>query len=165
MDFSFTEEQLMIQDVARRIAQEKIAPSAEQFDRSGEFPLENIQLLGENGLMGIEVPAEYGGAGMDPISYALAMIEIAAADGAHSTIMSVNNSLFCTGILKNGTEAQKQLYVRAIAEGTHIGAFALTEPQSGSDASAMRCRAIKQGDGSFVINGKKSWITSGPVAK
>ncbi|WP_311238774.1 MULTISPECIES: acyl-CoA dehydrogenase family protein [unclassified Xanthomonas] len=155
----------MIQDVARRIAQEKIAPSAEQFDRSGEFPLENIRLLGENGLMGIEVPVEYGGAGMDPISYALAMIEIAAGDGAHSTIMSVNNSLFCTGILKNGSEAQKQLYVRAIAEGTHIGAFALTEPQSGSDASAMRCRAVKQDDGSFVINGKKSWITSGPVAK
>lgn len=94
VDFSFTEEQLMIQDVARRIAQKKIAPSAEQFDRSGEFPLENIRLLGENGLMGIEVPAEYGGAGMDPISYALAMIEIAAADGAHSTIVSVNNSLF-----------------------------------------------------------------------
>ncbi|MFB9112165.1 acyl-CoA dehydrogenase family protein [Xanthomonas arboricola pv. corylina] len=155
----------MIQDVARRIAQEKIAPSAEQFDRSGEFPLENIRLLGENGLMGIEVPAEYGGAGMDPISYALAMIEIAAADGAHSTIVSVNNSLFCTGILKNGSEAQKQLYVRAIAEGAQIGAFALTEPQSGSDASAMRCRAVKQADGSFVINGKKSWITSGPVAK
>ena len=86
VDFSFTEEQLMIQDVARRIAQEKIAPSAEQFDRSGEFPLENIRLLGENGLMGIEVPVEYGGAGMDPISYALAMIEIAAADGAASTL-------------------------------------------------------------------------------
>ncbi|HBK45940.1 MAG TPA: acyl-CoA dehydrogenase [Xanthomonadaceae bacterium] len=165
MDFSFTEEQLMIQDVARRIAQEKIAPSAEQFDRSGEFPLQNIQLLGENGLMGIEVPAEYGGAGMDPISYVLAMVEVAAADGAHSTIMSVNNSLFCTGILKNGTEEQKQTYVRAIAEGTHIGAFALTEPQSGSDASAMRCRAVRQADGTFVINGKKSWITSGPVAR
>ena len=165
MDFSFTEEQLMIQDVARRIAQEKIAPSAEHFDRTGEFPLENIRTLGENGLMGIEVPAEYGGAGMDPISYVLAMIEIAAADCAHSTIVSVNNSLFCNGILKFGTEAQKQLYVRAIAEGREIGAFALTEPQSGSDATAMRCRAVKQADGSFVINGKKSWITSGPVAK
>ncbi|WP_140720398.1 acyl-CoA dehydrogenase family protein [Pseudomonas sp. Hp2] len=165
MDFSFTEEQLMIQDVARRIAQEKIAPSAEHFDRTGEFPLENIRLLGENGLMGIEVPVEYGGAGMDPVSYVLAMVEVAAGDAAHSTIMSVNNSLFCTGILKNGTEAQKQTYVRAIAEGAHVGAFALTEPQSGSDASAMRCRAVKQADGSFVINGKKSWITSGPVAK
>ena len=165
MDFSFTDEQLMIQDVARRIAQEKIAPSAEYFDRTGEFPLENIQLLGENGLMGIEVPEAYGGAGMDPTSYVLAMIEIAAGDCAHSTIVSVNNSLFCNGILKFGNEAQKQLYVRAIAEGREIGAFALTEPQSGSDATAMRCRAVKREDGKYVINGKKSWITSGPVAK
>ncbi len=165
MDFSLTEEQLMIQDVARRIAREKIAPSAEGFDRSGEFPLDNMRLLGENGLMGIEVPTEYGGAGMDPVAYVLAMIEIAAADAAHSTIMSVNNSLFCNGILTHGTEAQKQQYVRAIAEGREIGAFALTEPQSGSDATAMRCRAVKQADGSYVINGKKSWITSGPVAK
>ena len=165
MEFGFSEEQLMIQDVARRIAQEKIAPSAEHHDRTGEFPLENIRILGENGLMGIEVPAEYGGAGMDPVSYVLAMIEIAAADAAHSTIMSVNNSLFCNGILTHGTEAQKQKYVRAIAEGEEIGAFALTEPQSGSDATAMRCRAVKQADGTFVINGKKSWITSGPVAK
>ena len=165
MDFSFTEEQLMIQDVARRIAQEKIAPSAAHFDQTGEFPLENIRLLGQNGLMGIEVLEAYGGAGMDPISYVLAVIEIAAGDCAHSTIVSVNNSLFCNGILKFGSEAQKQLYVRAIAEGREIGAFALTEPQSGSDATAMRCRAVKQEDGSFVINGKKSWITSGPVAK
>jgi alkylation response protein AidB-like acyl-CoA dehydrogenase len=165
VDFSFTEEQLMIQDVARRIAQERIAPSAEHHDRTGEFPLENIRLLGENGLMGIEVPEEYGGAGMDPIAYVLAMVEIAAGDAAHSTIVSVNNSLFCAGILKNGNEEQKQKYVRAIAEGREIGAFALTEPQSGSDATAMRCRAVRQDDGSFVINGKKSWITSGPVAK
>ena len=165
MEFGFSEEQLMIQDVARRIAQEKIAPSAEGFDRSGEFPLDNIRLLGENGLMGIEVSTEYGGAGMDPIAYVLAMVEIAAGDAAHSTIMSVNNSLFCNGILTHGTEEQKQQYVRAIAEGAEIGAFALTEPQSGSDATAMRCRAVKQGDGSYVINGKKSWITSGPVAK
>jgi alkylation response protein AidB-like acyl-CoA dehydrogenase len=165
VDFSFTEEQLMIQDVARRIAQEKIAPSAEHHDQTGEFPLENIRLLGENGLMGIEVPVEYGGADMDPVAYVLAMVEIAAGDAAHSTIVSVNNSLFCNGILTHGTEAQKQKYVRAIAEGTEIGAFALTEPQSGSDATAMRCRAVKQDDGSFVVNGKKSWITSGPVAK
>ncbi|RFP60167.1 acyl-CoA dehydrogenase [Luteimonas weifangensis] len=165
MDFRFTEEQLLIQDVARRIARDKIAPSAEHHDRTGEFPLDNIRLLGENGLMGIEVPAEYGGAGMDSIAYVLAMVEIAAADAAHSTIMSVNNSLFCNGILTHGSEAQKQKYVREIAEGKEIGAFALTEPQSGSDATAMRCRAVKQADGSFVVNGKKSWITSGPVAK
>jgi alkylation response protein AidB-like acyl-CoA dehydrogenase len=165
VDLSFTEEQLMLQDAARRIAQDVIAPSAEHFDRNGEFPLDNIRLLGENGLMGIETPAEYGGAGMDPVSYVLAMIEIAAGDAAHSTIMSVNNSLFSAGILKHGTEEQKQAYVRAIAEGSAIGAFALTEPQSGSDATAMRCRAVKQADGSYTINGKKSWITSGPVAR
>ncbi|MEN9311852.1 MAG: hypothetical protein RLY77_1977, partial [Pseudomonadota bacterium] len=165
MEFGYSEEQRMLQDVARRIAREKIAPSAEHHDQTGEFPLENIRALGENGLMGIEVPTEYGGAGMDSVSYVLAMIEIAAADAAHSTIMSVNNSLFCNGILTFGSEAQKQKYVRDIAEGREIGAFALTEPQSGSDATAMRCKAIKQADGSYVINGKKSWITSGPVAK
>jgi len=93
------------------------------------------------------------------------MIEIAAADAAHATIMSVNNSLFCQGILQHGSEAQKQTYVREIAEGREIGAFALTEPQSGSDATAMRCRAVREADGRFKINGKKSWITSGPVAR
>ena len=166
MDFQFTEEQLMIQDVARRIAQEKIAPVAAEFDRSGEFPLENIRLLGENGLMGIEVPHEYGGAGLDAIGYTLAMIEIAAADCAHSTIMSVNNTLYCNGILKYGTDEQKRRFVTPIASGEEIGAYALTEPQSGSDASAMRTRAVLSEDGShYVVNGKKSWITSGPVAK
>ena len=165
MDFSYSDEQLMLQDVARRIAKEKIAPSAEHFDATGEYPLENIRLLGENGLMGIEVPVEYGGSGMDPISSVLAIIEVSAADAAHATIMSVNNSLFCNALLGYGTEAQKQTYVRAIAEGSEIGAFALTESQSGSDATAMRCRAVKQADGSFVINGQKSWITSGPVAR
>jgi len=165
VDFSFSDEQLMLQDVARRIAQEKIAPSAEHHDATGEYPLENIRLLGENGLMGIEVPVEYGGAGMDPVSSVLAIIEVSAADAAHATIMSVNNSLFCNAVLSHGTEAQKQLYVRAIAEGREIGAFALTESQSGSDATAMRCRAVKQADGSYVINGQKSWITSGPVAR
>ncbi len=165
MDFSYSDEQLMLQDVARRIAKEKIAPSAEHFDATGEYPLENIRLLGENGLMGIEVPVEYGGSGMDPISSVLAIIEVSAADAAHATIMSVNNSLFCNAVLGYGTEAQKQTYVRAIAEGSEIGAFALTESQSGSDATAMRCRAVKQADGSFVINGQKSWITSGPVAR
>ncbi|MGW8127252.1 MAG: acyl-CoA dehydrogenase family protein [Stenotrophomonas sp.] len=165
MDFSFSDEQLMLQDVARRIAQEKIAPSAEHHDATGEYPLENIRLLGENGLMGIEVPVEYGGAGMDPVSSVLAIIEVSAADAAHATIMSVNNSLFCNAVLSHGSEEQKQLYLRAIAEGREIGAFALTESQSGSDATAMRCRAVKQADGSYVINGQKSWITSGPVAR
>ena len=165
MDFSFTEDQLSIQAVARDFAQKRIAPVAAEFDAKGEFPLENIREMGQLGLMGIEVPVEYGGAGMDSISYALAMIEIAAADCAHSTIMSVNNTLYCNGLLKFGTEEQKQKYVRPIASGEAIGAFALTEPQSGSDATAMKLRAVKQADGSFVVNGKKSWITSGPVAK
>jgi alkylation response protein AidB-like acyl-CoA dehydrogenase len=166
MDFRFTEEQLMIRDVARRIAQEKIAPTAAHYDATGEFPSENIRLLGEAGLMGIEVPPEYGGAGLDAISYVLAMIEVAAADCAHSTIMSVNNTLYCNGLLKFGSEEQKRKYVTPVASGQAIGAYALTEPQSGSDASAMRCRAVRSPDGRYyVVNGKKSWITSGPVAK
>ncbi len=165
MDFRFTEDQLSIQAIARDFAQKRIAPVAADFDKSGEFPLANIREMGQLGLMGIEVPHEYGGAGMDSIAYVLAMIEIATADCAHSTIMSVNNTLYCNGLLKFGNEAQKHKYVTPIASGEAIGAFALTEPQSGSDATAMRCRATKQADGSFIINGKKSWITSGPVAR
>jgi hypothetical protein len=165
MDFSFTEDQLSIQSIARDFAQKRIAPVAAELDAKGEFPLDNIREMGQLGLMGIEVPEEYGGAGMDPIAYVLAMIEIAAADAAHSTIVSVNNSLFCNGILKHGNEEQKQKYVRAIASGEAIGAYALTEPQSGSDASAMHTRATRNAKGDWVINGKKSWITSGPVAR
>jgi alkylation response protein AidB-like acyl-CoA dehydrogenase len=164
MDFRYTDDQLSIQSIARDFAQKRIVPVAAELDAKGEFPLENIREMGQLGLMGIEVPEEYGGAGMDPVAYVLAMIEIAAADAATSTIMSVNNSLFCNGILKNGTEEQKQKYVRAIASGEAIGAYALTEPQSGSDASNMHTRAVKNADGDWVINGKKSWITSGPVA-
>ena len=165
MDFRLTEDQLSIQAIARDFAQKRIAPVAAEFDHKGEFPLDNIREMGALGLMGIEVPTEYGGAGLDSISYVLAMIEIAAADCAHSTIMSVNNTLYCNGLLKFATHEQKLRYVAPIASGEAIGAFALTEPQSGSDATAMRCKATRQDDGSFVINGKKSWITSGPVAK
>ncbi len=165
MDFRFTEDQLSIQSVARDFAQKRIVPVAAELDAKGEFPLENIREMGQLGLMGIEVPEAYGGAGMDPIAYVLAMIEIAAADAATATVMSVNNSLFCNGILKHGNEEQKQKYVRAIATGEAIGAYALTEPQSGSDASAMHTRATKNANGDWVINGKKSWITSGPVAR
>jgi alkylation response protein AidB-like acyl-CoA dehydrogenase len=165
VDFRFTEDQLSIQSIARDFAQKRIVPVAAELDAKGEFPLENIREMGQLGLMGIEVPEEYGGAGMDPIAYVLAMIEIAAADAATATVMSVNNSLFCNGILKHGNEEQKQKYVRAIATGEAIGAYALTEPQSGSDASAMHTRASKNADGDWVINGKKSWITSGPVAR
>jgi alkylation response protein AidB-like acyl-CoA dehydrogenase len=165
VDFRFTEDQLSIQSIARDFAQKRILPVAAELDARGEFPLDNIREMGQLGLMGIEVPHEYGGAGMDPIAYVLAMIEIATADAATATIMSVNNSLFCNGILKHGSEDQKQKYVRAIATGEAIGAYALTEPQSGSDASAMHTRASKNANGDWVINGKKSWITSGPVAR
>jgi alkylation response protein AidB-like acyl-CoA dehydrogenase len=166
MNFNLTEEQQMIQAAARDFARERIAPVAAEFDASGEFPLDNIQAMGELGLMGIEVPEEYGGAGLDTIGYALALMEICAADAAHGTIMSVNNSLFCNGILKHGSEEQKRTYVTAIASGKEIGAYALTEPQSGSDASNMKARAIRSEDGNhYVINARKSWITSGPHAR
>lgn len=166
MDFRLTEEQQMIRSAARDFAQSEIVPIAAKFDASGEFPVDTVRQMGELGLMGIEVPEEYGGAGLDPISYALAMMEISAADAAHGTIMTVNNTLYCKGILKYGTEEQKHKYVTPIATGAAIGAYALTEPQSGSDAANMRTRADLSTDGShYLINGTKSWITSGPVAK
>ncbi len=166
MDLRLTEEQQMIQAAARDFAQAEIVPVAADLDARGEFPSKTIAQMGELGLMGIEVPEEYGGAGMDPVSYALAILEIAAADASHATIMSVNNTLYCHGIMKYGTEAQKHAFVTPIASGQAVGAYALTEPQSGSDASNMRTRAVLSEDGShYVLNGKKSWITSGPVAK
>jgi len=166
MDFSLTDEQQMIRDAARDFALNEIQPVAAKHDESGEFPLANIQKMGELGLMGIEVPEAYGGSGLDTIGYALAMMEISAADAAHGTIMSVNNSLFCNGILKYGTEEQKKRFVHAVASGEQIGAYALTEPQSGSDASNMRSRATLSEDGSYyLINARKSWITSGPYAR
>ncbi len=166
MDFRFTDEQLMIQAVAREFAQNEIVPIAARHDASGEFPAATIAKAGELGFMGIEVPEEYGGAGLDPLSFVLVMEEIAAADAAHSTIVSVNNSLYCNGILQFGTERQKREYVTPIASGKEVGCYGLTEPQSGSDASAMRTRATLSKDAThYVINGKKSWITSGPVAR
>lgn len=164
MDLSFTEEQLMLQEMAARIAREKIAPTAAAHDAAASYPLENICLLGQNGLMGIEVAPEYGGAGMDPVATVLAISEIAAADAAHATILSVNNSLFCTALGLHGSPAQKDGALRSVAEGRAIGAFALTEAHCGSDATAMRCRAERNDNGQWRINGAKSWITSGPVA-
>jgi alkylation response protein AidB-like acyl-CoA dehydrogenase len=165
MDFRFTEEQLMIQAAAREFAQKEIVPVAAEFDTSGKFPSATIAKAGELGFMGVEVPEEYGGAGLDAISFVLVMEEIAAADAAHSTIVSVNNSLYANGILQYGTEQQKQKFVTPVASGKAVACYGLTEPQSGSDASSMRTRAVLSKDGShYVINGKKSWITSGPVA-
>lgn len=166
MQFELTEEQQMIQSAARDFAQSEIVPIAAEFDASGEFPSDTIRKAGELGFMGIEVPEQFGGAGMDSIAYALMMEEIAAADAAHSTIVSVNNSLYGTGIMLFGNDAQKTDFVAPVASGEAIGAYALTEPQSGSDSSNMRSRAVRSKDGShYVINAKKSWITSGPVAK
>ena len=165
MDLQLTEEHLMIRNQARRFAQQVIAPVAAHHDETGEFPHETVRQMGELGLMGIEVPEEYGGAGMDCVSYALAMIEISRADASHGVIMSVNNSLFCHGILHFGAEEQKHKYVAPVAKGEAIGAYALTEPMSGSDAGNMRSRAVLSDDGRhYVLNGRKSWITSGPVA-
>ncbi len=166
MQFALTEEQHMIQHAAREFAQNEIAPIAAEFDESGEFPAATIQAAADLGFMGIEIPDEYGGSDMDPISYVLMMMEISAADAAHGTIISVNNTLYGVPLLEFGTEEQKQKFLKPVASGQVNGAYALTEPQSGSDARAMRMRAVLSADGShYVINGRKSWITSGPVAK
>jgi alkylation response protein AidB-like acyl-CoA dehydrogenase len=162
-NLDLTEEQRMIRDTARDFAQNEIVPVAAHFDETGEFPRETIRKMGALGLMGIEVPEEYGGAALDTLAYVLAMEEIAKADVSHSTIMSVNNSLYCHGILKFGTAEQKKKYVTPIASGQKIGAYSLTEPMSGSDAGTMKSRAVREGD-CYVINGRKSWVTSGPVA-
>jgi len=166
MDFALTEEQQLIQAAAREFAQNEIAPVAAAFDVSGEFPAETIRQAGELGFMGIEIPEEYGGSGLDSISYVLVMIEISAADAAHGTIVSVNNSLFGVPLTDFGTEEQKQKFLRPVASGEVNGAYALTEPQSGSDAATMRSRAVRSADGSsYTLNGNKAWITSGPVAR
>ncbi|MEK6256341.1 MAG: acyl-CoA dehydrogenase [Chloroflexota bacterium] len=159
----FTEEHEMIRQAARDFAQKEIVPIAAEFDESGEFPLQTIKKMGAMGFMGIEVPDEYGGAGMDTLSYVLALEEISKADASHGTIMSVNNSLFCHGILKYGSQEQKQKYLAGVASGEKIGAYSLTEPMSGSDAGQMRSTAVLNGD-HYLINGRKSWVTSAPVA-
>ncbi len=161
--FPLSNEHIMIRDTARNFAQKEIAPIASQFDESGEFPYETVKKMGALGLMGIEVPEEYGGAGMDTLSYVLAVEEISKVDASHGVIMSVNNSLYCHGILKFGTEEQKQKFLKPVASGEAIGAYSLTEPLSGSDAGTMKSRAIRDGD-SYILNGRKLWVTSGPVA-
>jgi len=165
MSLELSEEHRMLQQAVRDFARKEIVPIAAAFDESGDFPVETVRMMGEMGLMGIEVPEEYGGAGMDTIAYALAMIEIAKADASHSTIVSVNNSLFCNAIMRFGTEEQKQQFVTPVASGEKVGAYSLTEPMSGSDAATMASRAVLSADGThYVINGRKSWVTSGPVA-
>ncbi|MBK8136328.1 MAG: acyl-CoA dehydrogenase family protein [Anaerolineae bacterium] len=162
---TMTEEHEALRAMVRRFAEDKIKPIAERFDESGEFPMETIKEMGRLGLMGIEVPEEYGGAGMDTLAYAITMIEVARADASHSTILSVNNSLYCHALLAFGTESQKQQFLVPVASGEKIGAYSLTEPMSGSDAATMSSRAVLNAAGThYVINGRKSWVTSGPVA-
>ena len=162
-NFTLSEEHEMLRIAARDFAQKEIAPIAAEFDETGDFPIETIKKMGEMGFMGIEIPEEYGGAGMDTLAYVLALEEICKVDASHGTIMSVNNSLFNYGILKFGTEQQKQKFLTPVASGEKIGAYSLTEPMSGSDAATMRSRAVRDGD-DYIINGRKSWVTSGPVA-
>jgi alkylation response protein AidB-like acyl-CoA dehydrogenase len=161
--YPLSEEHKMLRDAARDFAQKEIALVAAEHDESGEFPHATIKKMGELGFMGIEIPEQYGGAGMDSLSYVLALEEICKVDAAHGVIMSVNNSLYCHGILKFGTEEQKKKFITPIASGKAIGAYSLTEPQSGSDAGTMRSRATRDGD-FYILNGRKSWVTSGPVA-
>ena len=161
--FPFSDEHKMIRDTARDFAQKEIAPIAAEFDESGEFPMETILKMGAMGFMGIEVPETYGGAEMDTLSYVLALEEIAKVDASHCVVMSVNNSLYCHGILMFGTEEQKKNFLTPVASGASVGAYSLTEPQSGSDAGSMRTRAVRDGD-HYILNGRKSWVTSGPVA-
>ena len=161
--FPLTDEHKMIRDTARNFANTEIAPIAASFDESGEFPYDTIKKMGQLGLMGVEIPEEYGGAGLDTLAYVLAVEQISQADASHGVIMSVNNSLYCHGILKFGTEAQKEHFLRPVASGQAVGAYALSEPMSGSDAGTMKSRARREGKG-YILNGRKSWVTSGPVA-
>ena len=161
--FALSPEQEMIRQAAREFAQKEIAPVAAHHDETGEFPYPTVQKMGAQGFMGMEIPEEYGGAGLDTMSYVLALEEISKADGAHGTIMSVNNSLVCYGLYYFGDDEQRQKYLTPIASGQKIGAYSLTEPMSGSDAATMKSRAVREGD-EYVINGRKSWVTSGPVA-
>lgn len=157
-----TEDQTMIRDAARAFAQGELAPGAMERDRTGEPPLDLLRQMGNLGLMGMTVPEQWGGAGADMTSYVLALMEVAAADGAVSTVMSVNNSPCCAALMRYGNDSQRQQWLRPQATGEIIGAFCLTEPQAGSDASNLRTRAVRKGD-RWVLNGVKQFITSGSI--
>ncbi|GAB4119470.1 MAG: acyl-CoA dehydrogenase family protein [Rhodothalassiaceae bacterium] len=158
-----SEEQTMIRDMARDFARREIAPHAAQWEEAGAVPLEVLRRMGALGLMGMTVSEDWGGAGADYVSYALALMEIAGGDGGLSTIMSVNNSPVCAAVAGAGTREQKERWLRALATGETIGAFCLTEPGAGSDASALATRA-KRTNAGWVLNGTKQFITSGRIA-
>lgn len=157
------DEQRMIRDVARDFAQNEIKPIAGELDREGRFPTDLVKKLGELGFMGIFVPQNYGGSGMDTFSCVLALEEICKACASTGVIMSVNNSLVCEPILRFGTEEQKKKYLSPLAKGEKLGCFSLSEPAAGSDAGSIRTTAIRKGD-YYVINGTKNWVTNGPEA-
>jgi alkylation response protein AidB-like acyl-CoA dehydrogenase len=163
MTFKLTEEQLMIQTMVRDFAGQVVLPTAMERDRSKEFPAENLSQMAELGLMGMMVPPEYDGAAVDTVSYVLALQEIAYACAATAVVMSVHNSIVCETIVRFGTEEQKQAYLKPLATGEVIGAFAMTEPQAGSDPLSQSTWAERDGD-HYIINGTKRFITSGKNA-
>ncbi len=163
MNFQFTETHTLIRETARKFAQDRLAPGTIERDEREEFPTQQIKELAALGFLGMMVPEEYGGIGLDTISYALAVEEISKVDASVGVIMSVNNSLVCFGLNKYGTPAQKDRYLRDLATGRYLGAFALSEPEAGSDASNQRTLATRDGD-AYILNGTKNWITNGSTA-
>ena len=163
MNFELTEEHKMIRDAARDFAQTELLPGVIERDENQSFPTEQIKKLGELGFMGMMVDPKYGGAGMDTISYILAIEEISKIDASCSVVMSVNNSLVCWGLETFGNEEQKEKYLKPLASGKMIGAFCLSEPEAGSDATSQQTTAIDKGD-YYLLNGTKNWITNGSSA-
>ena len=163
MNFNLTEEHLMIRDLAKDFAKSELLPGVIERDELQSFPEQQIKKLGELGFMGMMVDQKYGGAGMDTISYVLAMEEISKIDASCSVAMSVNNSLVCWGIETFGTEFQKEKYLKPLAKGEMLGAFCLSEPEAGSDATSQKTTAVDCGD-HYVLNGTKNWITNGNSA-
>lgn len=164
MYFDLTEEQLAVQAAAREFAQKELKPGVIERDTHMKYPTEQVRMMGELGFLGMMIPPEYGGGGMDTISYVLAMEEISKVDASCSVIMSVNNSLVCWGIEKHGNEAQKRKYLPKLASGEWLGAFCLSEPEAGSDATSQRTTAVDMGD-YYLLNGTKNWITNGGKSK
>ncbi|MBN2669628.1 MAG: acyl-CoA dehydrogenase family protein [Bacteroidales bacterium] len=164
MEFGLTEEHLMIRDAAKEFARQELLEGVTERDDKGIYPAEQIKKMGELGFMGMMVDPQYGGGGMDTLSYSLAIEEISKVDAAAAVVMSVNNSLVCWGIERFGTEEQKQKYLVPLASGEVIGGFCLSEPEAGSDATKQRTTAIDKGD-HYLLNGTKNWITSAANAK
>lgn len=163
MNFQLTEEQLAVKDAAREFAQIELLPGVIDRDTEGKFPKEQIKKMGELGFMGMMVDPKYNGGGMDTISYVLAMEELSKIDASASVSMSVNNSLVCWGLEKYGTESQKEKYLKPLAAGEILGAFCLSEPEAGSDATSQKTEAHLNGD-HYILNGTKNWITNGSSA-